>query len=133
MNETLSPCRVTAIPNGDGTYALRFELHNAGDTPVELSTYEPFTSFSVSAMVEGKAVSVHQPVLDIPVNPITLTVPRAGAITVDTPIRIRMESNAGPGTDGFVWTIPYPAAKVKLAITPDLPAPFNQPCQVTVK
>ena len=123
-----SSCRAIATTRGDTLYSLHFELRNPGATPIELSSYEPFTAFSVLATGDSKPLTVHQPALDIPVNPTTIRLPPMVIVTIETPIRLRISEGAAPGTDGFVWTISNSKGAVSLQIQLDLPAPFAGPC-----
>ena len=126
----LVSCRVVAFASGDATYGLRFGLRNHGTALLELSTYEPFTAFSVVATADDKPVTVHQPALDIPVNPITIHLPPGVTVTLVTPIRLRISEGADPGTNGFVWTIEHDRETVSLQVSLRLPAPFDGTCQV---
>jgi hypothetical protein len=126
-------CRVIAFASGDATYGLRFELRNRGTAPIELSTYEPFTAFSVLAKVDNKPVTVHQPALDIPVNPITIHLPPGVTVTLVTPIRLRISEGADPGMNGFVWTIEHDKETVSLQVSLRLPAPFASTCPVLIE
>jgi len=119
-----------AVASGDKIYSLHFELHNNGGAPIELSTYEPFTAFSVLATAAGKPLTVHQPALDIPVNPTTIYLPPRGTVTIETPIRLRISEGAEPGNDGFVWTIAHEKEAVSLQIKLNLPMPFAVLCPV---
>jgi len=123
-------CRVIAAACGDAIYSLHFELCNHGTVPIELSTYEPFIAFSVLATADSKPLTVHQPALDIPVNPMTIRLPPKVTVTLETPIRLRISEGAEPGTDGFVWTIAHAKETVSLQIKLDLPAPFAVLCPV---
>lgn len=131
MDTQHGACRAVAARSEDGLYSLRFELRNPADAEVELSIHEPFTAFSVLATAGGRALPVHQPALDIPVNPKTLRVPPGGTLTLPTPIRLRISEGAGAGRDGFVWTIPHAPEAVSLQVRLDLPAPFATPCTVS--
>jgi hypothetical protein len=128
-----SACRVTTRSGGNGTHALRFELYNAGDTAVTLQPYEPFLSFTMQARSEGQVVRVHQPSLDIPVRPTTLTVPAGGSVPLETPIRLQFESDANAAADdGFIWTLARSAGPVELEFRLELPPPFDAPCSITL-
>jgi hypothetical protein len=118
-------CRAIAFAVGDATYSLRFELWNPGTGMVELSTYEPFTAFSVIGTAGNKPLTVHQPALDIGVRPTTIRVPPKATVTIATPIRLRISEGAGPGTDGFIWTIPHDRKSVSLQVKLELPGPFG--------
>ncbi|WP_428268397.1 hypothetical protein [Haliangium sp.] len=131
--ESASPCRVTVVSEGDGHYALRFHLRNPGDTAVEVESYQPFLDFALVAQAGGQPVAVHQPALDIPVNPVALTIPADGELTLDTPIRLRVAAGADPGDDGFIWTVASAPEAVTLTATLDLPAPFDRPCPVRLR
>jgi hypothetical protein len=122
-----------AIPAGQGMYSLRFELHNRGAAGVELSTWEPFTSFTVTGKAGEKSVTVHQPALDIPVRPKTIRVPPKGTVTIETPIRLRVAEGAGAGNDGFVWTIPHDRKSVSLEVKLNLPEPFDTQCPIVFR
>jgi hypothetical protein len=123
-------CRAVATGCGDETWYLHFELRNRASTPIALPTYQPFTAFSVLATAGGKPLAVHQPALDIAVNPTTIHLPPGGAVTVHTPIRLRISEGADPGSDGFVWTIARAREAVSLRVELLLPAPFAIGCPV---
>lgn len=123
-------CRAIAAAAGDSIYSLHFELQNHGTSVIELSTYEPFTAFSVLATADSNPLKVHQPALDIPVNPTTIRLPPGVIVTLRTPIRLRILEGAAPVTDGFVWTIAHAKETVSLQIKLDLPAPFAVLCPV---
>jgi hypothetical protein len=123
-------CRAIAAASGDAIYSLHFELCNRSTALIKLSAYEPFTAFSVLATADGKPLTVHEPALDIPVNPTTITLPPGVIVNLETPIRLRISEGAEPGTDGFVWTIAHAKETVSLQIKLDLPAPFAILCPV---
>lgn len=123
-------CRIIAAASDDAIYSLHFELRNQGVSLIELSTYEPFTAFSVLATADGKPLPVHQPALDIPVNPTTIRLPPRRMVSLETPIRLRIAEGAVPGTDGFIWTIARAKESVFLQVKLDLPAPFAVLCPV---
>jgi hypothetical protein len=125
-----SSCRVIATASGDAIYSLHIELRNHGTKSVELSTYEPFTAFSVLATADSKPLTVQQPTLDIPVNPTTIRLPPRVTVTIETPIRLRISEGAEPGINGFIWTIASAKDTVSLQIKLDLPAPFAVLCPV---
>jgi hypothetical protein len=123
-------CRVIALPVGESLYSLRFEIRNAGTEPIEFSTYEPFTAFSVVGTAGNKPLTVHQPALDIPIKPVTFRVPPKSSVALTTPIRLRISEGAGPGTDGFIWTIPHDRGALSLQVKLNLPEPFGVVCPV---
>lgn len=131
MSMTTCSCRVTAVASGDGRYSLHFELFNNGQAPIELSTYEPFTTFTVLAMAGDEPLTVHKPALDIPINHTILRVPAGGALTLVTPIQLRILEGAEPGDDGFIWTIAEAKENVSLQIKLNLPDPFDLVCPVS--
>jgi hypothetical protein len=122
-----------AISAEQAIYSMRFELHNRGAATVELSTLEPFTSFTVTGVAGGKPVTVHQPALDIPVRPMTIRVPPKKTVTIETPIRLRIAQGAEAGSDGFVWTIPHDKKAVSLEVKLNLPEPFDGPCPIAFR
>jgi hypothetical protein len=121
-------CRTIASASGDGLYSLHFELRNRGTATIELPTYEPFTAFSVAATADGKRLTVHQPALDIAVQPKVIHIDSQDTVTLTTPIRLRISDGAKPGNDGFVWTIAHKREAVSLQIKLNLPAPYSVPC-----
>jgi hypothetical protein len=129
MNPTIAEapisCRAIAIASGDAIYSLRFELSNSGAETLEASTYEPFTAFTVIGTAGNKPLTVYQPMLDIPVRPIIIRVPPKTTVTVATPIQLRISEGAGPGTDGFLWTIPHDRKSVSLQVKLELPGSFG--------
>ena len=125
-------CCTSATPGGDGLYSLRFCLVNSGTEPIDLPSYEPFTAFNISATADGKALTVHEPALDIPVNPTTLHVPSGSSLTLETPIQLRISEGAEPGDDGFIWTIAHDKGSVSLQVRLSFPAPFDTICPVTL-
>jgi hypothetical protein len=128
--QALISCRAVVANCGDAIYSLHFELCNHGTATIELSTYEPFTAFSVLATSNGKPLTVHQPALDIPVNPMTIDLAPGTAVTLKTPIRLRISESVEPGSDGFLWTIAHAKETVSLQIRLDLPTPFAILCPV---
>jgi hypothetical protein len=92
--------------------------------------YEPFIAFSVLATAHNKPLTVHQPALDIPINPTTIHLPPKVTVTLETPIRLRISESAKPVTDGFLWTIAHAKETVSLQIKLDLPTPFAVVCPV---
>jgi len=130
MNAT---CDVVAFEAGNGLHALRFVLHNRGAADVEVPTYEPFTAFTVLATANGEPLEVHQPALDIGVNATTLHVPAGGAVTLGTPIRLRIAEGADRGNDGFVWTIAHAKDGLSLTVQLDLPEPFALRCPLSFR
>lgn len=122
-------CRVTAVPVGGGEYALRFTFANDGAEPIEVPSDEPFLAFAVRASAGGAAVPVHEPALDIPVQPSTVRVPAGGTVEVGTPVRLRLGGD-GPGDDGFVWTVPHGPDGLSLRVVVQLPAPLDLECAV---
>jgi hypothetical protein len=123
-------CHATAIPSGDANYTLRFELQNRSTAMVEISTYEPFTAFSVVATAGTEQLTVHQPALDIPVKPQTIRVQPKATVVIETPIRLRISEGAEPGTNGFVWTIPHDNKTVSLQVRLNLPGVSGILCPV---
>jgi hypothetical protein len=123
-------CRAMLIAAEQSIYSLRFELHNRGAATVELSTLEPFTSFTVTGRAGERPVTVHQPALDIPVRPKTIRVGPNATATIETPIRLRIAEGAEAGNDGFVWTIPHDRKSVSLEVRLNLPAPFDALCPI---
>lgn len=128
---TTCSCRVSAVASGEGMYSLQFELFNNTATPVEIATYEPFTTFTVLALAGDKPLTVDKPALDIPINHIILRVPPGGSLTLVTPIRLRILEGADPGPDGFIWTIAEAKENVSLQIQLNLPDPFDLVCPVS--
>jgi len=124
-------CRVTAVASGEAMYSLHFELINDSAAPVELAMYEPFTAFTMRAMAGDKPLTIDQPAYDIPVNRTIIRVPAGGALTLVTPIRLRILERAEPGTNGFIWTIAEAKEKVSLQIKLNLPDPFDLVCPVS--
>ena len=108
---------------GTSIYSLRFEVRNDDPATIELPTYEPFTAFSIVATAGGKTLTVHQPVLDIPVRPTTIRLTPGVTMIIGTPIRLRIAQGAGPGTDGFVWTIAHEREGLSLETKLELSAP----------
>ena len=102
-------------------------MRNPGKTPIVLPAHEPFVAFSVLATAGGKPLIVHQPALDIGVNPITIVLPPGGVVTLHSPIRLRIAAGAEPGTDRFVWTIAQRPEDVTLHVRLGLPPPFDGP------
>jgi hypothetical protein len=124
-------CHAIATANGEALYSLHFELSNQSPEPIALSIYEPFTAFSVLATAGGKPVAVHRPTLDIAVNPTTIRLPPNAAVTIGTPIQLRISANAEPVAYGFIWTVASEKETVSLQIKLDLPAPFASVCPVS--
>lgn len=128
---TTCSCRVSAVASGEGMYSLHFDLFNDTATPVEIGTYEPFTTFTVLALAGDIPLTVHKPALDIPINHTILRVPPGGSLTLVTPIRLRVLEGAEPGNDGFIWTIAETKENVSLQIKLNLPDPFDLVCPVS--
>lgn len=126
-----SACGVVATASGEAIYSLHFKLYNRGPALIELPSYEPFTAFTVLAWADGKPLTVHQPALDIPVNPTTIRLPPGVTVPLETPIRLHIAQDAAPGTNGFVWTIAHAPETISLQIKLDLPAPFSALCPVS--
>ena len=127
MNSTAASISYRAIATAirDDIYSLRFEFWNPGTEAVEVSTYEPFTAFSVIGTAGDKPLTVHQPLLNIPVKPTTLRLPPKTTVTVLTPIRLRISEGAAAGTNGFVWTIPHDRKSVSLQVKVEVRGPFE--------
>lgn len=123
-------CRAVAAGCGEPIYFLRFELVNSGPASIELETYDPFMAFSVSAWAGGQRLTVHQPVLDIPVRRAILRLLPQVTVTVGTPIRLRIAEGAEAGTDGFVWTIAHARETTLFEVKLELPAPFDVGCRL---
>ena len=123
-------CRAVAARCGEPIYFLRFELVNSGPASIELETYDPFMAFSVSAWAGGQRLTVHQPVLDIPVRRAILRLLPQVTVTVGTPIRLRIAEGAEAGTDGFVWTIAHARETTLFEVKLELPAPFDVGCRL---
>lgn len=132
-NAAHAPVRVIVLPNGEDTYALMFELHNAGADPVNLSCYEPFMDFEVIASAGESPVPVHQPALDIAVREVSVRVAEGGATFLPTPVRLRIREGAEAGVDGFLWTIPRDPDAVWLQVLLHLPPPFNLPARFVLR
>lgn len=128
MKPATPPCHATVAHQPDGSYAISVELTNAGDQPVTLESYQPFLQFRVRAEADGAPVTIDQPALDLPVQPIDLTIPARGSLTLRSPIRLVIAAGARGAKDGFVWTIARPATGLTLAIDVDLAAPYGGPC-----
>ena len=120
-------CRAVLTPGSHGEYSLRFTLSNPTPRPIALDGYEPFLQFHVRAVAGGAVLAVEQPALDIPVQPITITVPASGSVELITPIRLRFRVGDGPSAERFVWSIAHDPAGVELSFTLELPPPFDQP------
>jgi hypothetical protein len=116
-------CRAIAAAMGESLYSLRFELRNHCPAAIELPTYEPFTAFSILASTGSKPLTVHQPVLDISVRHATIHLSPEVAVTIWTPIRLRIAEGAEPGTDGFLWTIAHEREGLSLQAKLELSAP----------
>lgn len=127
-----SPCRALLTPASEGEYSLRFALSNPTSQPIQLNSYEPFLQFRVRAVAGGAVVAIEQPALDIPVQPITVTVPASGSIELTTPIRLRFRPGTPPSSERFVWSIAHAPEGIELTFMLDLPAPFDQPCQTQI-
>ena len=123
------PCAGTATRSGN-VYALQFELRNDGAAPAALSTYQPFLAFTFSASAGGTRVTVQQPALDLPVQPITLTIPAHGTLTVRTPIKLRLAPGAAIDSDPFIWTIDHVIDGLTASATLQLPPPYDAPCSI---
>lgn len=124
----MTSATATALPLGEDTYALSFELHNSAAEPVHLASYEPFLDFEIIAGTEEAPVPVHQPELDIGVREVRILVPGGGTALVQTPVRLRVQDGAEPGSDGFVWTVPRHRDAVSIQVRLLLPPPFDLTC-----
>jgi hypothetical protein len=125
-----TPCHAILTPSSDGEFGLRFALSNPTQQAISLSTYEPFLQFHVGVTVGGSQLAVVQPTLDIPVRPMTITVPPSGTVEIVTPVRLRFLAGAPPSQDRFVWSIAHEPKGVQLTFSLDLPPPFDQPFQI---
>jgi hypothetical protein len=132
-NVEASACQAVVVAQSDGLYGVQFELVNASDAPVTLDSYTPFLQFRLHAEAGGAPVAVEEPTLDLPLQPVKLTVAARGTLPLRTPIRLRFGAGAAPTEDGFVWSITRPLAELTLVFTLDLPAPFGQPCHAQVE
>jgi hypothetical protein len=126
------PCRVVLTPAADTEYSLGFVLSNPTSQEIALHTYEPFLQFRLRASARGAAIAVDEPTLDIPVQPMTITVPASGTVDITTPVTLRFGARAVPSQPGFIWSIAHPAKGVELTFVLDLPPPFDQPCKTRV-
>ena len=126
---SLRRATATATRAGENLYALRLEVENPGGEPIEVDTYEPFLAFSVTGTADGRPVTVHQPALDIPINPITLRIDPGETVTLEPPIRLRIVAGAEAGDDGFIWTIPYDPDAVELQV--ELTTPLTGACPLS--
>ena len=132
-NVKASACRAVVAAQADGLYSVQFELVNTSDAPVILDSYAPFLQFRLQARADGSPIAVEEPTLDLPLQPVKLTVAARGALTLRTPIQLRFGAGAQPSDDGFMWSINHSLAGLDLVFTLDLPAPFDQPCRVQVE
>lgn len=128
---TPSPCRALLTPAADGELGVRFALSNPTSEPIALDTYQPFLQFRVRATAGGAELPVAQPTLDLPVQPVTLTVPAGGSLELVTPVRLRFQAQGVASQDRFVWSIAHAPEGVQLTFTLDLPAPFDRPFDAT--
>jgi hypothetical protein len=128
-----SACRAIVAAQSDGLYSVQFELVNDSDQAVTLESYKPFLQFRLRAEAEGSPVAVEEPTLDLPLQPVKLTVDARGKLALTTPIRLRLGGSAAPGADAFVWSIAHPPAGLELVFTLALPAPFDQPCRTVLQ
>lgn len=120
-----SPCRAILTPASPGEYGVRFVLSNPTSHAISIDGYEPFLQFHVRATVNGTALAIEQPTLDIPLHPITRSIPASGTLDLATPVRLRFGGD--PSRDGFVWSIAHAPTGVELTFSLDLPAPFDRP------
>jgi hypothetical protein len=125
-------CRAVATAGEDGLYTLAVTLDYDGPAPVDLPTSQPFTEFSLAATAGGVPATVHEPALDIPIHDASLRLVPGEAVTLRTPIRLRIAAGADPGRDGYVWTVAHPPEAVALELRLHLPAPFDLVCPVTL-
>jgi hypothetical protein len=122
-----APCRAILTPAGEGSFGLQFELANPAPQASSLRTYRPFLQFQVRAAAGSTELAVVQPVLDLPVEPMTVTVPAGGTTVLATPVRLRFRAGAPPSDDRFLWSIAHEPRGVRLTFTLQLPPPYDQP------
>jgi hypothetical protein len=122
-----TPCRAVLSTPADGNVGVRFVLTNGTKAPISLETYQPFLQFRVRAFAGGAELPVVQPPLDLPVQPVTVTVPPSGTAELASPVTLRFHTGGPASTDPFVWSIAHEPARVRLTFSLDLPAPFDQP------
>ena len=122
--------RAIASRSDQDIYSLRFEFINVGLETIVIVVFRPLTAFEILATSDGESVPVHRPALDIRAMPVSLQVPPAVTIGVDTPVTLRIAEGSELGDDGFVWTIPHAKETLSLSLQLTIPPPFDMTCPV---
>lgn len=127
-------CSLTANRSGDDI-TLEFSVTNTGSTALELSYFEPFADFVLTADIDDVSVRIDQPAWNHPVRPATLSIPPNERVTVTTPITLRFDaSDAAP--DASVpsrWVLRHEAADLRLIANLRFGEVAIGPCQADLR
>lgn len=127
MNEAISVVlQAVARPAGDGLLSLVFTLGLRGGAALEMPAMAPFLAFTLQAQAGGVALPVHQPPLDLPVQPVMLRLAPDQPLLLHPPVRLRLGAPAA-GDNGLLWSVaPAPAGQaLQLRVRLLLPPPLD--------
>ena len=130
-NDSLSS-ELEVAPKEDGEFALTFHLLNQGQNTIGVTYNVPFADFDLRVYAGNKEeVEVVQPAYDSAVQPVTVTIPVGGKVSIETPIRLRFDPQIGPagGDIPTLWTLYHEPVPVRLKFILYLEGVDVAPCE----
>jgi len=132
MQATEPTCDLELTPDAaNREIGMAFQVHNPGDSPIELRYFVPFIGFELTVTADDGPVQVVQPMYDTGVQARVVSIPGGGAARVETPIRLRFDPQIGPagGDIPTIWTMRHAPTPITIRATLRFPNLAIGPCE----